>query len=128
TENQSLIAIAQSHALTFMLRAISPQLAFEVNTIMQAPLPGNENKLLSTLAKISETYKRFLISGAVTERTFFVDNIPEAEERSIACLLHTIEGAIEQAVCQAYNFSDVTIQAIINDTGTPVGWYPLITG
>jgi len=126
SEDQSLVAIAQSHALSFMLRAISPQLAFEVNTVMQAPLPGNENKLLPTLAKISEIYKRFLISGDVTERTF-VDNIPEAEEPSIACLLHTIEGAIEQVVCRAYNFSDVTIQTIINDTGTPAGWYPHIS-
>src|SRR5439155_15063701 len=33
TNDMSLPSILQSHALSFMLRAISPQLAFEVNTI-----------------------------------------------------------------------------------------------
>ena len=127
TDAISLPTILQSHALSFMLRAISPQLAFEVNTIMQAPLPENENKLLLVLAKISEIYKRFLISGVVTERSF-IRYILEAEGLYISSLLHTLEGVIEQAVCRAYNFSDLTIQTIMDETGIPADWYPLIIG
>lgn len=127
TGDRALPAILQSRALSFMLRAISPQLAFEVNAIMQAPLPGGENKLLSVLSQLSEMYKRFLISGVVTERTF-VDTTSTVEEYHIACWLHSIEGAIEQVACQAYDLSADTIQTIISDTGTPAGWYPLIAG
>ena len=127
TDEESIPAILQSHVLSFMLRAISPQLAFEVNTIMQTPLPGGENKLLSVLAQLSEMYKRFLISGVITERTF-ADTISTVEEYRIAGRLHSMEGAIEQVVCQAYDLSADTIQTIISGTGTPAGWYPLIAG
>ena len=127
TDYMSLPSILQSHALSFILRLISPQLAFEVNTIMQAPLPEGENKLLSALAKISEMCKRFYISDFVIERTF-TDILPIKEKHIIACWLHIIEGIIERVVCQAYGLSDNTIQTIINGTGTPAGWFPLIKG
>jgi len=123
----SLPSILQSHALSFMLRAISPQLAFEVNTIMQAPLPKCEQRLLSALTKVSETSKRLYISGSVIERTF-TDILSIKERHIIACWLHIIEGIIERVVCQAYGLSDDTIQTIIDGTGMPAGWFPLITG
>src|SRR5207245_1298261 len=37
-------------------------------------------------------------------------------------------GMIEQVVCQGYHLSEVPIQIIMNDTGVPAGWYPLVTG
>jgi hypothetical protein len=110
-----------------MLRAISPQLAFEVNTIMQAPLPNSENSILSALTKLTEMYKRILTSDIVTERTF-ITTISSVEEYHIACRLHSIEGVIERVVCQTYNLSADTIQTIMSDTGIPAGWYPLIVG
>ena len=127
SDEVSIPAILQSHALSFMLRAISPQLAFEVNTVMQAPLPNGEDRVRSALAKISEMYKRFLISGVLTERTF-INTISPVEEYRIACRLHSIEGVIERVICQAYDLSADTIQTIVNDTGIPAGWYPLIVG
>jgi len=125
TDDYALPAIAQSHTLSFMLRSISPQLAFEVNTLVQAPLPDGTYSLLAILAKCAELLKRLLISSVLIERTFAYRDIAPYK---VDCLLHTVEGIIEKNVCDAYNLSDTSIQATIDETGTPAGWYPLIAG
>lgn len=127
TNDQSLIAIAQSHALAFILRSVSPQLAFEVNTIVQAPLPAQSSAILLVYVKLAELLKRSLISCTPIERNFS-DIRLMIEEQQTASLLHTVEGIVEQVVCQDYQLTDTTIQTIIAETGTPAGWYPLIAG
>lgn len=127
TDDYALPAIVQSHSFSFMLRAVSPQLAFEVNTLVQAPLPDDTYSLLATLANIAEAFKRVLISSILVERTFIYDK-GIGQHKIVDCLLHTIEGVVEKYVCDAYNFSDTSIQATMDETGTPAGWYPLITG
>ena len=57
TDDISIPAILQSHALSFMLRAISPQLAFEASTITQSPLPEGENKLLATSCNACRSFQ-----------------------------------------------------------------------
>ncbi|HEU5377902.1 MAG TPA: BREX-1 system adenine-specific DNA-methyltransferase PglX, partial [Ktedonobacteraceae bacterium] len=127
TNDSSLISIAQSHAFAFMLRAVSPQLAFEINTIVQAPLPAQSNPALPIIVKLAESLKNLLVSSTPMERTF--SNIQSmADEHQIASLLHTVEGFTEQIVCQDYRLTEATIQTIIAETGTPAGWYPLIAG
>lgn len=127
TDEQSFAAIAQSHALAFILRAVSPQLSFEINTMLQAPLPPHSSNILPTYVKLAEALKRLLISGFATERTFL--GIPlMTEEQKIASLLHAVEGIVEHIVCQDYQLSKESIEAIIDETGTPAGWFPLIVG
>jgi hypothetical protein len=125
TGDQSFVAIAQSRALAFMLRAVSPQLSFEINTIVQAPLPAQSNLVLPVLVQLAELLKRALISCSPTERTFsHVQTL--GEEQQIASLLHTVEGFIEQIVCRDYRLAQTTIQAITVETGVPADWYPLV--
>ena len=78
-------------------------------------------------SKFCQALKRHLVSNIPIERTF-VSTISKSEERFIACLLHTTEGVIERVACQSYDLHDTTIQIIINDTGIPAGWFPLIIG
>lgn len=125
-KDQTLVAIAQSHTLVFILRSISPQLAFEINTIAQAPVPENRDRQLLILAKLAELFKKIYITTLPIERTYLYQ-IEETELLKICCQLHTIEGILEAIVCRAYNLSEDAIQTIIDSTGTPAGWYPLIT-
>jgi hypothetical protein len=127
-EDRSLPAIVQSHVFSFILRAISPQLAFEVNTMARAPLPKSWPNLLASLAYIAEYLKRFLVSYVMIERTFTTYSHSIVEEQRLACLLHTVEGMSELTVCHAYNLSDASIQAMVDETGIPAGWNPLIVG
>jgi Eco57I restriction endonuclease. len=125
-EDQSLVALFQSHALIFILRASSPQLAFEVNTLMYAPLP-QVHETFSMLSYFAEVLKRLLVTTNIIERSFLkVDN--EIQQQKLASILHTIEGVIEHNVIAAYCFSASTVSTILDETGTPAGWYPLIAG
>ncbi len=43
-------------------------------------------------------------------------------------VLHTLEGLNERLVCDAYGLDEGDVAAVIAETGTPAGWYPLIDG
>ena len=125
TVDQTLIAIAQSHAFAFLIRAVSPQLAFEINTLMQAPIPEKRDQRLFQLVKYAESLKKSLTATNLTERSF-ISIANEREQQKICCLLHGTEGIIEALVCRSYNLTNEAIQTVIEETGTPAGWYPLV--
>ena len=127
TKEQSSIAIAQSHIFTFLLRSSSPQLSFEVNTLMQAPVSQRSSELLSCLLKLAEGIKELVVANTLTERNYiYVDN--EIIQYSVSSVLHSVEGFIEKKSVEAYSFSDETISIIMEETGIPAGWYPFIAG
>ncbi|WP_201375472.1 Eco57I restriction-modification methylase domain-containing protein [Ktedonobacter robiniae] len=127
TENPSFVVIAQSHTFAFLLRTVSSQVAFELNTLMEAPIPEESYQHFSWLGRYAESLKKLLIASSSIERTF-TTTIEETEQQKICCYLHSAEGFIETLVCYAYKLTDEAIQTIIEDTGTPAGWYPLIVG
>lgn len=47
---------------------------------------------------------------------------------AVAAVLHTIEGISERLVFDAYELGAEDIQAVLDETGTPAGWFPLIEG
>ncbi len=50
------------------------------------------------------------------------------EAEAVAALLHTLEGLSEREVFAAYRLDEEDIQAVLDETGTPAGWYPLVAG
>lgn len=125
TESYAVPALAQSHVISFVLRAISPQLAFEINTVSLTPLPAITDESFLKLSKVAERIKRSLVSLNPIERTY-TGFSSELMGQGLASILHTVEGQIEQKVCRVYNLTESTIQTVIEDTGTPAGWFPLI--
>lgn len=124
--DHSIAALMQSHTISFLLRAISPQLAFEVSTVALAPLPDNNYATLNKLAICAEKLKRQVVAGSYLERTF--EKILQlSQEKLYAAYLHSVEGLIETQVCQAYKLSQEAIKNITDETGTPAGWFPFIT-
>ena len=120
-------AIAHSHLVSYLLRAVSPQLAFEVQTISQVPLPTTSIHALSLLVEGCEHLKACLVATDVTERNFSCLRTPNDFDLT-AMWLHTLEGSSERIVCSAYGLSEASLSQVFQDTGTPVGWYPLIPG
>jgi hypothetical protein len=83
--------------------------------------------------------KRHLVGLDPNERTFayrLPGNISlEAawqlatdEAEAVAAVLHTIEGLSEREVFSAYGIAGDNLQAVLDETGTPAGWFPLIAG
>ncbi len=50
------------------------------------------------------------------------------EAEAVAAVLHTLEGLSEREVFAAYRLDEEDIQAVLDETGTPAGWFPLIAG
>jgi len=70
SDNRSLSAFVQSHAVAFILRAISPQLAFEVNTINLVPIPETRTGDIIEISRLAENLKKVLVSNYPIERNF----------------------------------------------------------
>lgn len=113
-------ACLNSRVFTYLMRAVSPNLAFEVDAVYKGPLPS-EPPDVDVNAIV--TAKRILTATDPTERAF-TGVIDLADRLAASSHLHTLEGEAERAVCTAYDLPEADITAIINDTGTPVGWLP----
>src|SRR5260221_10249552 len=83
-------------------------------------------KLLDSIAKICLMLKFMLISHDPTEQKFQIRQ--EVQFRKVEAILHAIESFNEHVVIDAYSFDDDDIQTILDETGIPAGWYPLIVG
>jgi len=128
-EKQNLLEIAaclNSHVCSYFTRAISQSLELHVGYLSQVPIP-NDLALFRDLGRFTELLKLSLISADQTEYAF-QSILKEPEMQLISAFLYTLEGFIEREVCEVYKLSSVAVETIINDTGTPAGWYPLIAG
>ncbi len=50
------------------------------------------------------------------------------EAEAVAAVLHTLEALSEREVFSAYGIAGDDMQAVLDETGTPAGWFPLIAG
>lgn len=79
-----------------------------------------------------------LIACEPTERSFsgqvynalYIDRAHWAARKAnaVAAILHALEGLCEKIVFDAYRLDHDDIVAVLDETGTPAGWFPLITG
>ncbi|MBI4602610.1 MAG: hypothetical protein HY721_11685 [Planctomycetes bacterium] len=47
---------------------------------------------------------------------------------AVAAVLHAIEGFSERVVFDAYGLDAGDTAAVLDETGTPAGWFPLVQG
>lgn len=119
-KDSAAVACLNSRTVTHMLRAVSPNMAFEVETVSRAPLPDtlpevDVGELVASKARLTATDP--------TERAFTgVADLTTTLAWSAE--LHTLEGAAERAVTAAYGLDEDDVAAVIADTGTPAGWLP----
>lgn len=112
--------VLNSRAFSYLLRAISPNIAFEVDVVSRGPLPDLPPEMdVQTIVDA----KHSLTATNPTERSFTAP-LPLPAQITAAAHLHTLEGEAERLVCEAYGLSQPDISAITDETGTPVGWAP----
>ncbi len=133
-------------------RAISATIQLPEGCVARVPLPERIPDVLVGYESACVALKRWLVARDLTERTFGPsppsplpragegwppgrgEGLPVAwrlaaeEAEAIAAVLHTLEGLSEREVFTAYRLDEDDIQAVLDETGTPAGWYPLIAG
>jgi N-6 DNA Methylase len=135
----ALAAVLQSRAATALLRAITPTLHFTYRDVMRLPLPAEMSPRLSEYANRCLSFKHSLVALHPTERTFSHrppsgqtprESYTRATElaEAAAAMLHTLEGLSEREVFATYGIAGEDLWAVLDETGMPAAWFPLIAG
>lgn len=136
---QGLGAILNSHITSYLLRSLSASLDFRESYVARLPLPQRVSDVLLKLEHACINLKSWLVALDPTERSF--GGIPVAgaslaeawcrlsgESEAVAAVMHTLEGLSEREVFQAYRIEADDLQAVLDETGTPAGWFSPVAG
>lgn len=138
--DQRIDAILNSRLCTYLLRALSPTIEFTERNIESLPFAERWDNSLNNFAESCVCLKKNISAYDLTDFTYCVlfdeskKNIQSLiciliEQEEIYCsILLTIEAEIDKKTFDLFNVNSVDRRTIIEETGTPAGWYPLITG
>jgi hypothetical protein len=127
---QSLAGILNCRVCSYLLRITARTFMFSVGSLNILPMPTSSVKGSDQHGDACMALKRHIISFDPIERIF--DYIPDHDTSftinvgPVAAALHTLEGIFEREVFDAYGIKVDDLQAILDETGTPAGWFPLI--
>jgi hypothetical protein len=144
-ERARLAAVLNTRVSSFLLRVTTQDLKFHAGYVGNLPVRRSDVDLADALSRACISLKMDLVALDPVERGLDPRLLLQldAEERgsllsavalslaraeAIAVLLHTLEGWNERLVCDANGLDEGDVQQVIEETGTPAGWYPLIAG
>jgi len=126
-------SMLNSRAVTYLLRATTGTIDFSTGYVEQCAAPSKTDPLCAKLAMTAISIKRYFVRRNTREWEYDIHtlrNTPQMLESDLLAgsLLATVDGINEKRVLQRYGFDERVAADIITDTGTPAGYYPLITG
>ncbi|HYT79482.1 MAG TPA: BREX-1 system adenine-specific DNA-methyltransferase PglX [Actinomycetota bacterium] len=135
-----LAGLLSSRVCSLLLRVVTQSIDFSSDYVANLPLPPQLSPVLGTSSETCIALKSELVAQNPAEWSFKTVEFPEWSEtptqtrgemrlrRVLArvSLLHTLEGCNERLVCDAYGLDEDDVQAVLEETGTPTGWLPLI--
>ena len=132
---QDVAGIYNTRIMTYMLRAIAPQLGFEVNHLLSLPRyewDENIDISIASLSSFCSICKSMLVSTSDVIDCLYLPRkeLPDATGmvKKVQAYLSTCEGCLEQFTFTAYKLSKSTITSVLADTSIPAGFHPLIAG
>jgi hypothetical protein len=142
SELYCLLSILSSRVVSFNLRVTTQDTKFESGYVADTPLPQRDFRPLDGVGSAAVALKSLLLSGNQLERVFTGSywrlgncrsvgewiEAATASRDAVAAWLHTLEGYNERVVCDAYGLDSGDVQAVVDETGAPAGWYPLVAG
>ncbi len=132
-------ALLNTRIHSYLVRAISSKIQMNKGYVERLPADRALAMSLTGLEAGCLALKRHLVALDLTERTFGElpvrgTSLTEAwrnlvnEADTVAAILHTLEGLSEREVFKAYGIAGDDLKAVLDETGTPAGWFPLIAG
>ncbi len=138
TNRELLLAVLNCRVASSVVRALSPAIDINEASVSRLPWPDIEATQLENAVQCCIEVSAELLTSSVTERAFrpielsdslrgaFVRSIDEAAAR--AAILSSLEGYLERRVVDAFGIAGDDLQAVLDETGKPAGWFPLIAG
>ena len=124
--HQAIGSILAIRFASQIVRSISARIQLNQSYIARLPLPEILPPSLDILETSCIAFKCQIVASYLTERSFA--GTPSSDEDSVAASLHTLEGISERYVFAAYGVDGEDLQDVLDETGTPAGWFPLIAG
>ena len=135
----SLAAVLNARLSSYIVRSITPKTQLRESYVSRIPLPERTPTELSGAEESCLALKRYLVALDPAERSFGIipvasGSLAEALRRAVddaegvAAVLHTVEGHSEREVFAGYGIDGADLQAVLDETGTPAGWLPLVAG
>ena len=141
TDQPGLAAQMNSRISSFLVRALAARIQLTESYIWRLPAPEKIPPSLVALEAACISVKHHLVGRDITERSFTtlrvaenVASIAEADRKltdareAEAAVLHALEGEAEREACAAYVLSEQDLAPVIEETGTPAAWFPLVVG
>lgn len=130
---RALACQLNSRVVSYLLRSTSADIKFRESYVLQAPISVHATGMIEQLEEVCGELKALIVAQNPTESSFRVlDNAisrdGEINELHVAALLHTLEGIVEHEVFKLFVLDDEDTSCVLDETGTPSGWFPLITG
>lgn len=135
TDNQtSLGLIFACRTTSQIIRSISAQINhLRESYVKRLPMVSfSDVSFVKALENTCIALKRVIVAHNITERSsnpisLFSDQIVQSDI-AICAVLHMLEGVAERVIFQTYKLDEEDTEAVIQETGTPCGWFPLVKG
>src|SRR6266699_1874721 len=123
-----IAALINSRFSSAIVRSISAKLQLTESYVTRIPIINPLPELLHNLASCCVTLKSKLVAYDLTEQTFDVScsNSQLTPINSTEAVLHTLEEINEYKSFEGYSIEGDDLIAVLEETGTPAGWHPLI--
>jgi len=132
-----LICILNCRISSFFIRGINSGMSFDKGYVERLPIPKNYPKILADIENFCFTLKTKLLENKILESNFvnfdgknksLLDLIlkQNSQFNAIASILHSVEGLSEQIVINNFNIDSEYLPQILDETGIPAGFHPLI--
>jgi hypothetical protein len=138
-KQENLGVILNCRQSSFIARAMAQSLAIRESYISRIPIGETLPISFGPIEGACVALKRLLVAYDLTERNFAG---PSSSDRvsgdflrptlggaeAAAAILHALEGVSEGLIFDSYGIAGDDLQAVVDETGTPAGWFPLIPG
>jgi hypothetical protein len=123
----TLAGYLNSHFLSYLSRIICQGFELHVGYLANVPLPETLNKDIKKFSKTIYTIKKQIIASSLIERDFDYYIFTKKPNYLLASWQNTLESLNECLVNGSYKNSEHEIDEVFQETGIPVGLFPLIT-
>jgi hypothetical protein len=134
-----LAAAANGRLSSLTVRSLSAKIQLNESYVSRIPIPENVGVNMASLEPACVLLKRCLTELDLVERTFKILNNMEsalghsvkahvAEQEALATALHSLEGVMERECGMTAGLDELDLTSVLDETGTPAGWHPIIEG
>ncbi|MCO6456948.1 MAG: N-6 DNA methylase [Pirellulaceae bacterium] len=136
-DRMALMALLNSTAASYFARLLTQELKFNTSYVTRLPLPPESfAAALRNCAERCVELKSQLVRADLLEESFDPASLRLVADPGALAIpwdattvaLHTWEAAAQRLACEAFGLEASDLNAMLDETGQPAGWFPLLAG